>query len=189
MALWSKHCQVTPWHEAWALRHIRITNTRKNDSLYFEGVLDRSVYIVAKGMLARVQYDQNTGRRHILTVAVPGMALMTTFHLYSHTPSKGDIIVLRANTQVIQISYQELKSLKQQEPDIDTLIDVLGNKKKKQLAALRGVTLGAKPYISCLLFLEEMPDLRDALTLQEIADLLGISLSTVKRAYKKWLKS
>src|SRR5690606_22014299 len=128
-------------------------------------------------------YDDR-GRRQILSVALPGMALLTTDHLYSRTPSKGDIVVLRSNSTIIEIPYRAIKDFKEREPHIDTLIDVLGNKKRKQLARLRSVTHGHKPYLCYRHFVTQMPELFQTLKHAEVADLLGISLSTVLRGYK-----
>ncbi|NGF56526.1 Crp/Fnr family transcriptional regulator [Parapusillimonas sp. SGNA-6] len=184
ISYWSRYCTLEPWHTDWAKQHIRVPDSlRKGQALYLEGERQKNVYLVARGLLARVRYNDK-GKRQILSVALPGMALMTTDHLYSRTPSKGDIVVLRSNSIIIEIPYRAIKDFKEREPHIDTLIDVLGNKKRKQLARLRSVTHGHKPYLCYQHFITQMPDLFQTLKHAEVADLLGISLSTVLRGYK-----
>lgn len=182
ISYWSKYCTLEPWHTDWARRHIRIPDSlRKGDVLYLDGDRQKNVYLVARGLLARVQYHD--GKRQILSIALPGMALMTTDHLYSRTPSKGDIVVLRPHTIVIEIPYRAIRDFKDREPAIDTLIDVLGNKKRKQMATLRSATLGIKPFESYLRFVNELPELHHALTQTEAAQLLGISKTTLQSAH------
>lgn len=183
LALWSKHVPLTAWHEAWASANVRIRRGfRRQDVLYEEGQRQKNIYLAIEGLLARVSFDPSNGRRQILSVALPGMALMTTDHLYSSTPSKSDICILRSNTIVVQIPYAAIKNFYEQEPNLSTLINVIGNKKKKQLAALRRISLDPHPVSACTQFLRDMPELHQVLTQQEIADLLGISRSSVQEA-------
>lgn len=186
---WSKYCVLEKWHVEWARTHIRVPiGLHKGDPLYLEGEPQKIVYLVARGLLGRVQDsippddESHPMKRQIVSIATPGMALMTTHHLYSDTPSKGDIVVMRPDTLVIEIPYMAIKIFKEQESPVDTLIDILGNKKKKQLVQLRLATHGLKPFESYLYFAEEMPELQRTLTNQEAADLLGISVDTVYRA-------
>lgn len=187
---WSKYCVLEKWHVEWARMHLHIpSGLRKDEVLYAEGEHQSNVYLVTKGLLARIQVDTATDKRKIFSIALPGMALMTTDHLYSATPSIGDITVLRSNSLVIKIPYQAIKAFKENEQHIDTLIDVLGNRKRKQIMVLRRVTHGLKPFESYLHFADEIPELHRILTNQECADLLGISIATVKRANKTWINA
>ena len=63
---------------------------KKGELLYYEGDNSKIVYLVNKGAIGRVTQDNLSGKRQIMTVALNGMALMTTNHLYSDTPSKGN---------------------------------------------------------------------------------------------------
>lgn len=183
---WQKYCTLDDWHTQWARRYIRVrSKCRRYDSLYAEGERQKNVYIVARGLLARVRYGDRD-KRQILSVALPGMALLTTDHLYSHTPSKGDIIVLRSNALVVEISYRAILEFNEQDPQLHTLMSVLTNKKKKQINTLRQISLHQKPSDTYPLFAKEMREVHQILTNQECADLLGISIDTVRRAKKKW---
>lgn len=134
---WQKYCVLEDWHLQWAKRNIYVPKKlQRGHILYMDSEYQKNVYLVAKGMLARIQLDEEGSKRRILNLATPGMAFMTTLHLYNQTPSKGDIIVLHPRTTVIEIPYKAILDFKEQEPQLNTLINVLNNKKKKQLATL-----------------------------------------------------
>jgi CRP-like cAMP-binding protein len=185
---WQRYCTLEDWHTDWAKRHIHVLSKRKGDILYYDGEKQKRVYLVAKGLLARVRYD-DSGKRQILSVALPGMALMTTEHLYSDTPSVGDIIVLRPDTLIIQIPYNAVLAFKEQEPQLNTLIAVLTNKNKKQMSALSRIMHEREPFRRYLLFANDMSQIHRNLTHTETAEILGISLSSSQRYYKRWLES
>ena len=182
LAYWKKYCQLEPWHTDWARRYIRIQNgIRRGQTLYLEGDHQKKVYFVTQGMLARVRYNDK-GKRQLLSVALPGMALMCTDHLYSHTPSKGDIVVLRPRTVVVDIPYRAIVAFNEQEPQLNTLLHILTNKKKKQMTTLSRILHETDPFARHLLFVHDMPDLQALLTQVEQAELLCISRKTVQRS-------
>lgn len=115
------------------------------------------------------------------------MALMTTKHLYSSTPSQGDIIVLQPNSIILAIPYRAIKEFREQEPCLNTLINIIANKKKEQFAKMRLIPYTHGMFETYRYFADHLPELHRILTHQEVADLLGISLSTVERSSKKWL--
>lgn len=181
--LWSKYCMLENFHLEWAKKHIRCsTELKKNHLLYFQGESKKEVYLVIKGLIGRVIEDNETSKRRILSVGTPGMGFMTTNHLYSSTPSKGAIIALRSGTKVIQLTYRSILELMEMDRNADILINVLTNKKKKQLAALRRISLEGSALEKCILFAEELPHLYLILSQQEIADILNISRRTVQMA-------
>lgn len=187
---WSRYCELQPWHIDWARRYIQVLPLlRKHQTLYLEGEKQKYVYLVVQGLLARVTMDPDSGKRKILSVALPGMALMTTPHLYSSTPSTGDIVVLRPKTTVVQIPYRAILEFKEQEPHIDTLIDILSNKKKKQMTVSSRILHERDPFTRYLLFAKDMPEIHRILMHGETAEILGISLSSAQRYYKYWLNS
>ncbi|WP_437922409.1 Crp/Fnr family transcriptional regulator [Sphingobacterium sp. LRF_L2] len=181
LAFWSKYAALDSFHEQWAKTHIKIIQYRKNAIVLEEGSLEDSILLVSEGMLARIEEDEEENRRKILSIALPGMALFSSWHLYSKKHINGNIVALRSS-RIISISYKNLKAYKDQDKAIDILIDVLGNKKKKQMMQLRGITLGQKPFRSCIRFLSRMPQLHTLLTQQEQADLLGVSKTTLQSA-------
>ncbi len=179
---WQRHCTLEPWHTDWAKQHIRVRDRlRKGQALYLEGDRQQHVYLVARGLLARVRYDDSE-KRQILSIALPGMALMTTDHLYSRTLSMGDILVLRPASLVIQIPYRAILEFREYEPRLNTLISILTNKKKKQMTALSRIMHEPDPFTRYLSFAQGMPDIQAVLTQIEQAELLGIARKTVQRA-------
>lgn len=183
IAFWSKYCTLQDWHIEWARTHVKVQSELKKDQyLYLQGEAQKNVYFATKGMLARTDYHPDTGKQRILSVALPGMALMTTDHLYSHTPSKGDIVVLRSRSRIVEIPYRAIREFKEKEPHIDTLIDVLGNKKRKQMMALRRIMFEPDAFKRYLQFEKDMPQLTEILTQIEQAQLLSIGRNTVQRA-------
>lgn len=165
----------------WARQHVEVlSQVKKDTALYLAGERQKNVYLVAKGMLGRIEISPDTGKRKILSVALPGMAMLTTPHLYSNTPSKGDITALRSGSTILRIPYAAIRDFKEKDPRIDTLIDVLVSKKIKQLSDLRIVTLSDTSFSRYEAFAKQMPYLKTKLTQQEQADLLGISRYTVQ---------
>lgn len=188
LQFWQKHCRLEKGHVDWAKQHIYILDkVRKEETLYLDGDKQKNVYFVARGLLARVHDDTETGKRQLWSIALPGMALMTTKHLYSHTPSSGDIIVLRPGTLVIQIPYWAILEFKEQEPQLNTLIGILTNKKYKQMTALSIILRETDLYTRYVAFADDMPELHRVLTHGETAEITGISLSSAQRYYKHWL--
>lgn len=183
---WQKYCRLDPWHVQWAKQHIVVQNKLpKGTILYNEGEKQKVVYLVVRGLLARVSYHGDGYKRQILSLALPGMALMTTSHLYSPSPSIGNIIVLQAQTTLVEIPYKAILHFKEQEPQLNTLLGVLTNKKKKQLSFLRIMTSIPRQDKRYDWFAHNMGEFATQLTLQEMADLLGTSLSTIKRLRNK----
>jgi len=179
--LWSKHCPLEDFHVQWAKKHIHIhQNLKKGDQLYWPDDYDKRVLIVTKGLIGRIKENQKSGKRKIITLGTPGMAMMTTKHLFSNTPSAGEIIVLRTGTDIASIKYHHIYQLREMEKNVNTLINIFTNKKKEQLSILRRVDLEETGFDACLQFTKEFPQLFLLLTRQEIADLLSISLRTVQ---------
>lgn len=181
--LWSKYSKLEDYHLEWAQNQIRFLHGLKKDHLlYYQGEQRKDIYIVIKGLVGRVLENSAIGKRQILSVGTPGMGLMTTNHLYSSTPSKGNIVILHSGTQVIQLTYRSIFELRQIDKDADILINVFTNKKKEQISTLRRISLERAAFDKCLIFAEELPNLYRLLTQQEIADILNISRRTVQMA-------
>lgn len=184
---WQKYCTLEGWHIAWARQHIYVLPyLERGQSLYYEGDKQKYIYLVADGMLARIGHNRR-GTRLIYSVATPGLAMMTTAHPHSRTPSKGDIIALRSKTLVIQIPYRAIIDFKPQDPHISTLNHILLAKKKKQISTLSRIMHEQEPLARYFLFADEMPELHRNLSHVEVAEILGISLSSAKRYHKLWL--
>jgi len=178
---WGKYHTIDHFHYQWVKDNLKIRAVKRGERLTQAGHHLDMTYFVAKGLLARVEENAETGKRRILSLAIPNMALMTTHHLYTHNLHKGDLVALRPGI-IIAIPHHVLRQFQEQEKSIDTLIDVLGNKKKRQLVLLRQATLGYSPFDRYLNFVRLLPEIKAVTTQQEQADLLGISRHTVQLA-------
>ena len=185
LRFWKKHCLLEKWHIDWLKQNIEVIPAlSKDEILYLEGERQKNLYFVSRGALARIRYDSNY-KIYILSLALPEMAMMSTAHLYSHTPSIGNIIVLRSNTRVVRISYKAIKSV-QHIPEMNTLISILNNKKKKQLAQLRILSTINSATDRYLYFIKNLKDLKTQITHKEVVQLLGISKASIFRATNTW---
>lgn len=186
LAFWNKHCKIDESHIHWLKMNIElIEHLPKGKTVYIEGDRQKSLYFVSRGILARIRYDDKF-KIHILSLAFPTMALMSTSHLYSNTASPGNIIALHANTSIIKISYSSIKETRQSIPEVATLVSILNNKKKKQLLQLRILTSIKNPIERYLYFSEHLQEVKNDLTHKEVAQLLGISTNSIFRASIKW---
>lgn len=183
LQFWARYCALTSWHEAWARRHIEVIPVRRGDMLSWEGDRQKMVYFVCKGMLGRVTETENGNpiKRQITSIALPGFALMTSTHLYRNTRHEGDIVALRSGI-IVAIPYKAIKTYKEEEPMVETLIDILINKKKRQLETHVQILRTTSPFQRYLLFDALMPEIQSATSQQEQADFLGISRRTVQEA-------
>src|SRR5690606_36994704 len=117
----------------------------------------------------------------ITSIAIPHLSLTSTSHLYSHTPTRGDIVALRSGI-AIAIPYEAIVDFKESEPTIETLTDVLTNRKKRQLETYLKVIHSTSPFQRYLLFDQLMPEIRSVTSQNEQADFLEISRRTVQEA-------
>jgi len=130
LAFWKKHCAIEKWHIDWLKENIEVHQyLPKGEIIHLEGERHKYIYFVCRGAVARIRYDTNY-KIHILSLALPEMALMSTSHLYSSTPSKGNIIALHSRTSIIKIPYTAITAIPYEIPEIQTLINILSNKKK-----------------------------------------------------------
>lgn len=178
---WSKYCELEDIHLQWLKKHADIrSNLKRGQVLHFDGDPQKIVFIVTKGLVGRVTESEKTGKRKIISVGIPGMALMTTKHLYSSSPSIGSLIVLRSGTEIVSFKYRSILEFRIIERNTDILIGVFTNKKKEQLNAFRRIALEESAFDKCLLFTKEFPLFFQILSHQEIADILSISKRTVQ---------
>ncbi|TYR36339.1 Crp/Fnr family transcriptional regulator [Sphingobacterium phlebotomi] len=180
---WSKYHQLDASHIAWARTHVGIVPVRRGQVLHRVGEKRRMVFLVCEGLLARVDYIEFKERikRKITSIALPHFALTSTSHLYSRTPTSGDIVALRSGIVII-IPYDAIISFKEDDPAVETLIDVLTNRKKRQLETYLRVIHSTSPFQRYLLFDRLMPEIRRVTNQNEQADFLGISRRTVQEA-------
>ncbi|QIH35496.1 hypothetical protein [Sphingobacterium sp. DR205] len=178
---WGKYHTIDNFHYQWAKDNLKVKTVKRGEQLNSTDHHQEMTYFVATGLLARIEVNPDTGKRKIMSIAIPNMALMTTNHLYTHNLHPGNIVALRSGI-IITIPHLILRQFQENEKSIDTLIDVLSNKKKRQLALLRRATLGHSPFKRYLHFAKLLPEIKAATTQIEQADLLGISRHAVQEA-------
>lgn len=178
LEFWSRYHKLDNFHYQWAKDHLKTIYVRRGDDLDLSATTS---YFVARGLLARVEEDPITGKRKIMSLALPNMALLGTVHLHSHQVQAGKIIALRAGI-LVTLPHAMLRQFQAIEKSVDTLIDILNNKEKRQLTLLREATLGYSPFERYLNFARLLPEIKAVSTQMEQADLLGISRDTVQQA-------
>jgi len=179
---WAKHSSLDSFHEALLHRHAEVLQVKQGHRLQEEGIVQRNIYFVCKGLIAR-QIVHDDGRRSLLTIATPHMALFTTVHPYTSRASLGEIVSILPSL-VLRIPYNIVLPYRYKDPAIERLIDIFINKKKAQTDQLRLLSTLQQPTQRYIAFAKRLPDLNRLLTEQEIADLLQISRSTVQRAQR-----
>src|SRR5690606_28345188 len=114
---WSKYCALASYDIAWARDHACIIRVKRGQVLHRDGDRRRMVFLVCEGLLARVQYIvfEDRIKRKITSIAIPHLSLTSTSHLYSHTPTRGDIVALRSGI-AIAIPYEAIVDFKESEP-------------------------------------------------------------------------
>ena len=184
LKFWEKHCCLDKWHIDWLKQNIEIIKPLpKGEIVYVEGERQKSIFFVCRGALARIVYDTNQNM-HILSIALQEMALMSTTHLFSSTPSSGNITALHPNTRIIKIPYSSIINYIHEVPEISTLFNILNNKEKKQLFQLRYLSSIKNPIDRYLYFNDNLKELKNSITNIQAAQLLGISIATIIRAQK-----
>ncbi|WP_160069122.1 Crp/Fnr family transcriptional regulator [Sphingobacterium bovisgrunnientis] len=188
MNYWKKHCILENSHYLWIQNHIEIkSKISKNTAIHLYGERSKVVYFVCKGALARIHYDKNY-KLHIDHIALPGMALMSTIHIYSNTLSEGDIISIQPNSSYIIIKYKDIHQGIQHSPELETLINIFSNKIKKQIIALNVILHESTPLERYCRFINLLPELHQLLTQSEQSSLLNISRRTIQRIQYGFLK-
>lgn len=183
---WGRYSNLDDWHMEWIQQYVRVRVLKKGELLYIEGESQSRVFIVMEGLLFR-NILRKDNKCRIMSVLVEGMATITSKHLFSATPSIGDIVTARSRNVIIEIPNRPLLALLGQSEAVNTLINVFSNKEKHQSNLLLLVMLESDFYKRYLLFARLLPELHQILMHQEVADLLGFSLSSVKRYHKRWL--
>lgn len=184
LTYWSKYAKIKRSHFNWLLDHSIYHQVSARGVLYEEGSREKNVYIVCAGLVARIYEDDESKKDKIFSVALPGMALTTTEHLYSDRHSQGHIVGIRPS-HILALPYETIHKHKKKDAKVAVLVEVLHSKKKKQLIQLRRLSLIQNPSERYLRFYRDMPMLRAILSQREIAMLLSISRSTIQRANRR----
>ncbi|KKX47299.1 hypothetical protein L950_0227240 [Sphingobacterium sp. IITKGP-BTPF85] len=105
-------------------------------------------------------------------------------HYYSQSPALGDIVAIKPGI-VLQIPYKKIKSYRNNDKGIDTLLQLLIHKKKYQLDHFRVMDAISLATDRLFYLADQLPELYRNLTYNELARLLHVSESSIYRAKKK----
>lgn len=182
--------------QLWLRKYGKVLIVKKGDLLYTPADQQRYAYFTCDGLLAKVSFKESFKeslkqpsdfRRILLTVAPPRQVLLSSYHLYNRSGSLSDIVALRRSI-VICIPYSIVIARYEVSPSFNLFFNVLRNRKMKQIQNLRRLETATSMQEKYFMFADNMPDLRNILTQQEEGDLLDISLRSVKRHSKNYLK-
>lgn len=182
---WAKFTIIQPYHAEWLSKYAKYASYKRGSCIYDFSWEEEKIIYVSQGILGRVNYYLDPkilkDKRSILSIGLPHMALMTTYHLYSRNQAKSNITALR-KSHVLAISYNRIKNFMRDDRSLDSIVGAWMNKKKHQLARLRELNSCLDPQQSYLKFRKNMPELVASLSQVEQQDLLGISRSSIRRA-------
>lgn len=185
---WEKlHPNLENFHKRWLLENGEIIPMKRGQTLSEMPHMQSALYIVLVGILAKERYCPDRDEQLIMTVALPHMGFFTTMHFFSKSPALGDIVCLKSGL-VLKIPYKAIAPYRNQEKAIDTLIDLLVNKKKYQLDHLRvmdSLLISADRYFY---FADHLPQLCHALTQTQQARLLHMSVRSIRRAKRLYVR-
>ncbi|RKE57178.1 hypothetical protein [Sphingobacterium detergens] len=185
---WEKlHPELEDFHKRWLLKNGEIIPMTRGQILSETPHMQSTLYIVLVGILAKERYCPDRDERLIMTVALPHMGFFTTMHFFSKSPALGDIVCLKSGL-VLKIPYKAIGPFRNQEKAIDTLIDLLVNKKKYQLDHLRvmdSLLISTDRYFY---FADHLPQLCQALSQTEQARLLHMSVRSIRRAKQLYVR-
>ncbi|MGO3164580.1 MAG: Crp/Fnr family transcriptional regulator [Sphingobacteriaceae bacterium] len=180
---WAKYYELDSDDIEWTIQYVEILEFARYTTLCRETQMQRNLYFVCDGLLARAVIDPEMNRRVIYQIAGENQALFTGYHRYSKTRPPGDIIALK-KTFVIKIPYQVINRFVPQYLALSKLIMVLGERNKKDHIRLSDVKTHRNAAARFCSFYHTMPDYRAMLTIHQQADLLKISPTSVKNFQK-----
>lgn len=187
-AYWEKlHPGLEDFHQRWLLKNGEIIPMTKGQIVSAVPHGQQALYIVLAGLLAKERYCTDRREKLIMTLAVPHMGFFTTMHFFSKSPALGDIVCLRSGF-VLKIPYKAIRPHRDQEKAIETLVNLIINKKKSQLDHLR--VLSTLPNITSryFYFADHLSPLYAMLNQSEQARLLLISERSIQRAKRLYVR-
>ncbi len=185
---WEKlHPGLEDFHKRWLQKNGEIIPMTRGQILSETPHMQSALFIVLVGLLAKERYCPDRDERLIMTVALPHMGFFTTMHFFSRSPALGDIVCLKPGL-VLKIPYNAIGPHRNQEKAIDTLIDLLVNKKKYQLDHLRvmdSLLISTDRYFY---FADHLSELYHALSQSQQARLLKMSVRSIRRAKRLYVR-
>lgn len=201
-AHWGRYTDLQPYQQQWLEKHVSYEIYNRNKCIYDSEWNEKRVFYVISGLVGRVQdivvpikaTKKNIKNppeekiiKRLLSVGTPGMALMSTDHLYTDTQSTGEIITLR-RSEVLTIDYEAIHRFMIDDNSLDGMLYALGNKKKRLMVRLRQIDAITDLQARYVRFAEILPDILGVLNQTEIQNLLGISRRTISRAQHFYAK-
>lgn len=184
---WNNYCftEITISERELFLSRTKVLLVSKHESLFIPSDERHYIFFTVEGLLAQTTLQEEGDKRPLLAIAPPRHALMTTYHLHNLSGATREIIALRPSV-VIQIPYRFALEYYEglENKNFRTLINVLKNRKNKQISQLREITFYEDIFVRYSLFCIYFPHFLAILQHQEVADLLNFSLSSAKRASK-----
>ena len=181
-AYWKKHCpQLEDFHWRWLTDNGEILAMKRGQPISEFPHQQSVLYIVLAGVLAKERYCPVRREKLILTVALPYMGFFTTIHIFSNRPALGDLVCIQPGL-LLKIPYKAIALNRDQEAAIETLIDLLGNKKKSQLDHLRVIATIPNIMDRYFYFADNLPHLATTLSQNQQAMLLHVSERSIQRA-------
>lgn len=181
---WQRHCpQLGDADWQWFIRHATVLHKiRRKQPLFTPGQRSDFLYFVCEGLLAAVSWDRDA-RRRILEFAPAGYNLLAA-DFDTLDPLEPEIVALRSST-AIRIPVEALYTDGVQRVTVAALKRLLDKTREKQLRMHYTLLLIANNQMRYLTFRKKMNALWKATTLQEHADFLDLSHSTVRRIFRK----
>jgi len=181
LSYWASYVPLQDRHGQWLQVHGKpLPNVPLGATLHDRERKDNRLFFVDTGLLGGVSWDEN-GHRSIHLLAPPTYNLMATRNFYTDKRVPYEIVALRSSA-VLQLPVEALRAFREQDAAAAELVCVLREKHNKQYLlhnALLQIRNEGDRYRAFECYCKEWLTL---LTLQEIADYLGLSLSSVNRA-------
>ncbi len=181
LSYWARYATLSDHHREWLEAYATPLSTIPQGwPLHDEGARTDYLFFVLEGLLAAVSWDE-AGRRRIHLLAPPLHNLMATQHFYTDKRVPYQVVALRPSA-VVRLPVKALKQLRDTDPVAVELVSVLREKQLKQYLLHNALLQIQREGDRYRTFGRYFKDWMNVLTLQEQADYLNMSLSSVNRA-------
>ncbi|AIM36825.1 hypothetical protein KO02_09010 [Sphingobacterium sp. ML3W] len=179
---WKKvYPPLNDYHKTWLEKNAQVLRVKKGEVLFESTEHEENLYIVLRGILIKERCNTEGDEKQILSVALPNTGFFTTMHYYSQSPALGNIVSIRPGL-ILKIPYKKINPFLGNDPGIDTLLQLLMNKKKYQLEHLRVMASIRCKTNRFFYVTDHLSSIYQNLNQKELAQLLQISESSIYRA-------